>query len=518
MAFTKKTKQTKHGVVGTRQQETIWQAITDTNSHIIVEARAGTGKTYTIIEALKRLPVGIEAKFVCFNKAIADELSLKVPSHVEACTLHSLGNRALRNTYPKIKLDRYKTDTILQEITYSKKNIPLNIAVSKLVSFCKANLVDGKDQELLSDLILEYDITIQRSLLTDVYDLVPKVLAESMFANKYGMDFDDMIYLPLALGVNIPKVDLLFVDEAQDLNKSQQELAIRAGKRLVLVGDPKQAIYAFRGADSKSMVNMEQMLVDNRTDNQFCSIYPLTVTRRCPRSIVTIANTLVNDLEALPDAPEGDTYTIAPTAFLDTLAVKDMVLCRVNAPLVRTAYELIRRDTPVRIQGRDFGQGLTKLINRLAKDDTVHSLLAYLRNWHEKEATKIRTSKKYPDKYLEALDDKFNCIYYLCEGLESVRDVIARIEKLFSDTASKDSVLLSSVHRAKGLETDRVFILSPELMPHPMAKTETDKQGELNVLYVAITRAKKELFFIGSVPSPLKVHNGKLIKPYQSSE
>lgn len=513
MAFTKKTKQTKHGVVGTHQQETIWQAITDTDSHIIVEARAGTGKTFTIIEALKRLPVSVEAKFVCFNKAIADELSLKVPSHVEACTLHSLGNRALRNIYPSIKLDRYKTDTILETLTAGqRKNIPLNIAVSKLVSFCKANLLDGKDPELLSDLILEYDITIQRSLLTDVYDLVPRVLVESMFASKYGMDFDDMIYLPLALGINIPKVDLLFVDEAQDLNKSQQELAIRAGQRLVLVGDPKQAIYAFRGADSNSMGNMYDALANRHELG--CYTFPLTITRRCPKSIVTIANTLVDDLEALPDAPEGNAYTIAPTAFLDVLAVKDMVLCRVNAPLVRTAYELIRRDTPVRIQGKDFGQGLTKLINRLSKSDQTTDLLAALRDWHEKESTKIRTAKKYPEKYLEALDDKFSCIFYLCEGLESVRDVLARIEKLFSDTASKESVLLSSVHRAKGLEAERVFILSPELMPHPMAKTETDKQGELNVLYVAITRTKKELFFVGSIPSPLKGHNGKLIKPY----
>jgi ATP-dependent exoDNAse (exonuclease V) beta subunit len=64
-----------------------------------------------------------------------------------------------------------------------------------------------------------------------------------------------MIYLPVALDLPMPKYDLLLIDEAQDLSKCQQALAKKAGRRLVFVGDPKQALYGFCGADSKSLWN-----------------------------------------------------------------------------------------------------------------------------------------------------------------------------------------------------------------------------------------------------------------------
>ena len=58
-------------------------------------------------------------------------------------------------------------------------------------------------------------------------------------------------------------------------------------------------------------------------------------------------------------------------------------------------------------------------------------------------------------------------------------------------------MITSTIHKAKGLEKDNIWILRPELMPHPMAKSAADKQQEINLCYVAITRAKKTLNYVG---------------------
>jgi superfamily I DNA/RNA helicase len=84
--------------------------------------------------------------------------------------------------------------------------------------------------------------------------------------------------------------------------------------------------------------------------------------------------------------------------------------------------------------------------------------------------------------------DKAEALLALCEGATGVPEVQARIETIFSDVQAGKCVVLSSVHRAKGLEWDRVFLL---------ADTFTRKGDEEdNVRYVAITRAKSELVWV----------------------
>jgi len=108
------------------------------------------------------------------------------------------------------------------------------------------------------------------------------------------------------------------------------------------------------------------------------------------------------------------------------------------------------------------------------------------------------------DAKLQALDDKVQCIQFLCEGMDLVSEVLGRIELLFSDVENGDNsrfVLLSSVHRAKGLESDVVHIICPDLLPHPMAKLDWQRRQEYNLKYVAITRAKDTLHVHGRFSS-----------------
>ena len=173
-----------------------------------------------------------------------------------------------------------------------------------------------------------------------------------------------------------------------------------------------------------------------------------------------------------------------------------MVVCRCTAPLVSLAYNLIENEIPVIILGRDIGKNLIALIESL-EPHNVDNLKILLANWRNKEIQKLKHKQTDPD--LSKIDDKFGAImnFTNCIPTKSIRELVNGIEKLFSNTPCQ-SVTLSSIHRAKGLEAQRVFILDAFLMPIKYATKEWQIQQEDNLHYVAITRAMSELIYIES--------------------
>lgn len=321
---------------------------TDDSPHLIVEARAGTGKTTTLIEGLKRLkgqptPGFVPSPqqqavfdcielsrgkvssicFVAFNKSIAAELKSRVPAGCEASTMHGMGfkavTRAIRlNNSNAVNQDR--TQKIVEEITgkdvweLRRTSSALLGAVTKLVSLCKMNLVSANEdigdgiepwmgwEEQLSALASHYDVELD-GVRDQVFDLVPRVLERCKDVARDGyIDFDDMIFIPTILDLPITKYDLLLIDERQDLNKCQMQLALKAGRRIIAVGDEKQSIYGFAGADHNACRNFKTLL--EGTGRPVMEL-PLTVTRRCGRAIVEEARKIVPDFHAHESNPEG---------------------------------------------------------------------------------------------------------------------------------------------------------------------------------------------------------------------
>jgi superfamily I DNA/RNA helicase len=476
--------------------------------HLIIKALAGTGKTTTIIEALKVLPRGKKVAFVCFSKIIADELFTKVPRGVRTATLHSLGGQAIvRHTKRQIKelLDQDKVAKMLPPMA-----APLvRSATLKLVSLCKNTLTEPTNENLVG-LAAEYGIELEESAKA-ICNLVRMCLTKSK-SDLGTIDFDDMLYLPVVLGLPIEKFDVLFVDESQDLNRVQQEMVLTSGARVILVGDEHQAIYRFRGADARSMANMQRMLEET---NRPVKVLPLTVTRRCPPVVVELAQSIVPEFECPQDLwiryaawkaagaegePDLDFGEVVRSSKLEFMR-SHMVLCRTNAPLVSAAYQLIANNVPVKIQGREFGQDLAKLIKRhAAPHDTVVDLGVRLSEWRAKEVTRLTADPNKAisnEAKLQVLADKCDCIDALCQGMETVQQVLDRINLIFADVqAGADRtkfVLMSTVHRAKGLESHIVHIIHPELMPHPSAVKDEEIEQEMNLKYVAYTRAIQEL-------------------------
>ena len=98
---------------------------------------------------------------------------------------------------------------------------------------------------------------------------------------------------------------------------------------------------------------------------------------------------------------------------------------------------------------------------------------------------------------MESISDRYQSIKVVWEAsqnLETTQDLIRTIEDLFA--VEDPAVSLSTIHRAKGLEADRVYVLRRDLMPHPMAKTDEARKQEANLEYVCYTRAKHELVLI----------------------
>jgi superfamily I DNA/RNA helicase len=122
--------------------------------------------------------------------------------------------------------------------------------------------------------------------------------------------------------------------------------------------------------------------------------------------------------------------------------------------------------------------------------DDLGNLLKKLGEYKDREVSKLVRAGK--EKKADALIDKVETVHALADGIESVRGLEHRIESIFSD--DKAGVVCSSVHRAKGLESERVTVYKPSLMPWPKTAPGTwQYEQEINLKYVALTRAKVEL-------------------------
>jgi superfamily I DNA/RNA helicase len=485
---------------GSVQQEAFWEALTDGRSHIRLEARAGSGKSSSCREGIHRLGRdGGRVVYAAFNKHIAQEFQAGLPDGAFASTMHSLGFAAIREAYGDVAINNDKMEDLAERYFPRRSEDRENrYAASRLAGLCKGYLLDGTDEGALRQLAIRHDVDLDTTE-EDVLAVVPEILQEAQQITA-SIDFDDMIWLPVVNALHPTPADHLFLDEAQDLNICQHDLAVRLcpSGRTIFVGDTRQAIYAFRGADSESMDTLGRFL---RGTARGLTTLPLTVTWRSPWSHVALARNIVPDLEAAPNAAEGTVEELEEGEAFRSMEAGDMVLCRTNAPLVSGCFRLLKEGKRAVVRGRDIGKGLLALIARL-RAKTIKELFGKLDSYRVKEEAKL-VQLRNPGAMLIALHDKVECLKVLADGCHSIDALRRRIDDLFSNESESGAVIFSTVHKAKGLERDTIFVLAPNQLPHPMAKTAEAQLQELNLAYVAATRSKDRLVFVGSIPSCL---------------
>jgi len=477
-------------------QKNIFKDIAKGNDHTVVIARAGSGKTSTIVEGFKYIPKGKKTLMVAFNKSIADELKQRAPSYVDVLTLHSLGFRSIKQSFGEVVLENDKCRTIVGTLIGTSYDVwELNQSICKCVSLCKGFLFDTPSR--IEELIEKFGIEMFEMTKEKFIELVIKVLALCK-AQKQVIDFDDMIWFPFVYRLNVGKFDVVFVDEAQDLNAAQMAMVLSAckmGGRIIAVGDPAQSIYQFRGADSEAIPNFINKLK--------AKTLPLSVTYRCPQKVVKLAQEIVPDIECPATAPEGKVENIQVVEFLKMVKPGDFVLSRTNAPLIKHCMALLKAGVPANIQGRDVGANLIYFIKK-SKSKTIKDFTAYVNAWKDQEVERLLAEKKDTTTCL----DKAECLLNLCEGTLTLKDLKETIEKLFNDVDDDKKVIFSTTHKAKGLERDRVFMLVNTYRYGPGVSGE-----EANLYYVAVTRAKKELYMVRGPSKYSKYDDKKKKKP-----
>lgn len=471
-----------------KYQQAVFEDVMRGTGHTVVIARAGSGKTTTIVEAFRYIPKKLKTLMVAFNKKIAEELKERAPSYVDTLTLHSLGFKAIKAAYGQsVALDPDKTLNIVQALLtekgirkQEKEAWHTAISLCRTVSLCKGYLIDVPSKiDLMMD---KFDIDTGELEREDFIKSTCQVLRKCK-EERRCIDFDDMIWFPFIYNIPVGKWDRVFIDETQDLNEAQIHMALSACKktgRIMAVGDDRQAIYGFRGADSDA--------VDNIIKKLDAKVLPLSVTYRCAKTIVKRAKEIVPDIECPITAKEGAIHYESDNDFLKKVQPGDFVLSRINAPLIYHCLTLLKMGVPANIQGKDVGANLSWMIKKSEKK-TVDDFLEWLEDWKKMEVERLR--KKNRDPII--ITDKAACLEALCEGARSLDEVLDNIKELFNDGDDSTRVMFSTTHKAKGLERDRVFILC-----------STYRQGmnreEDNLWYVAVTRAKEHLFLVSKVP------------------
>jgi superfamily I DNA/RNA helicase len=513
-------------------QQGIYDFITNGQGNAVVSAVAGSGKTTTLINALNLIPSELNVLFLAFNKSIAQELSERVPksaTNIEVRTLHAYGYSSLTKSH-KSEIDNNKYKKLLKDIIsysehtdldflkqYNFKPSQINLVdnflfddsekeliedkiayfgrVQKLCDLGRLNLIDLKNQDLgveqLKELAIKHNVEIING---ECYRAWLLINLGASYTSK--ADFTDMVFLPNHLNLQTQKYDIVFIDECQDLNACQRELMKKAIKpdtgRFIAVGDPAQAIYGFAGADSDSF----QKLIDIPNTITL----PLSVCYRCGSDIIDYAKKLMPQIEASPNAKKG---LIDFNSSYKKIVKGDMVICRNTMPLVALCMKYLSKGIKAYVMGTDISASLITMIEscrRKTEEFSCENIFARIYKEKNKLVKNIMNKEKCTEQEANenslviSFSDKISTLETLSNGCLTGDDLIGKLKIIFSDDA--DGICLSTIHKSKGLEADRVFIIHQDLMPSKYAKKDWEKLQEKNLMYVAYTRAKSVLGFV----------------------
>ena len=509
MATAKKTDK-KQEIKYSKYQKDIFDYIEHGQGHLVVEAAAGSGKTFTLIKCLELIPNDKRILLTAFNKDIVNELKKKAKEfpNVECKTLHGLGMLMVMKNVdemsPVPEIFKYSSQFYSNPSAYTKINLfrlkkhdrkTYMDNVKKYVDFARYFLCQTPKD--LDEIEKVYEI----ETVADEKEVAMKLL-EWGKTNLKTMDYTDMIWLPNVLNLKPIglQYDYIMVDECQDMNKAERELVLKCfkmGTRMVSVGDENQLIYQFSGSDKDSLNTLKNL------PNTKC--LPLSISYRCADSIVEYAQRIVPSIEKNDDHRAGNVLEDVP---LEDVKDGDMVLCRTNAPLVDLYNRYLKLGKKSYIVGKDIGSNMKTIIEsmnmtevnwgNIEKDGLFIRLYDDLFETRNKIMAESNVSKEDAINSRQFQDklDMINAIGAMANGINSVDELLGKIDVVFPKKVQKEGIKLSTIHKSKGLECENVYIACKSLMPSKNATTKWEKRQERNLMYVAYTRAKNKLGFL----------------------
>lgn len=468
-------------------QLNIFDTVRNTDQNVCVQATAGAGKTTTLLEILNIIPKWKKSIFLSFSNTIVNELKAKVPAHTTASTLHSLGCKMLFRNRKGLKIDNDKWFKILinsfDETTKKDKKIfRMCYEIVDVITYARMTLTKFEEQALI-EMCNHYSINYTEEHLK---------IAITQFNQErklYSIDFADMIYLPVKLKLIDEQYDFVLLDEAQDLNNCQRmfvESILKPTGRLIAVGDEKQSIYSFSGSSIDSFNKLQQ--------RPHTVTLPLSISYRCGKEIVRFAQKIYPEsIQYFEGSQEGEVRE----GTVQEIQQGDLVVCRKTAPLITVFFNLLERGIKGQIVGKDVETGLVNLTEKVQSYNLASTAIKIEQQLtlleEELKAKKFSKPELHP-RYI-ALDEKIDVLKVILNNIDNPMNLSSTIKSIFAD--NKQGVKLMTIHRSKGLEYDRVFMIDKfngeTQCPSPKATQDWEKIQENNLLFVAITRAKKSL-------------------------
>ncbi len=553
-------------MIHTQEQTNILGVSRKPSQSLIIGALAGTGKTTTLIEVLKQLPES-STLVLAFNKRIEQEFVKRqppLPRHriVHIKTLNAAGYWITRHHFPRVTMDRDVTEQRIRDAAGAGARFTVLGAATRLLRIVK-DLQHNRELNLDVAFALGHDFDCFNKLgsvheVQQVVEVVARAYRASLDVGA-TIDFPDQGWLPLVLGLEPPsRYKAILLDEAQDVNENQIEMVERLlapGGRVIAAGDLNQQIYSWRGA---SGTTVWQRIKDKHKAVEL----PLTCTWRCDAAIVAEANQLVPALRSRPNVAAGLVRNTSELDFYDQVVAEAFdgvgdgsvfVLSRTNAELLRVALEMWRRRISFNIaQSADVLNPIKAILRKLnspgndrkpaprkpALDDDVveNSLSQFYRKrqaaeeivditrvlvmgsaetitpvmeqfkqtvgaWYMTEMMKAQAAGS--QSQVERIEDYHKTILYCTNYVKDPRDIEPLLEQIYL-TDEHVQLTLSTVHKAKGLEADYVYLLRETFQRHQKRVNRDGAaipvpQEELNVEYVGITRARKVLTWVSLV-------------------
>jgi len=444
------------------------------NDFLYVLARAGTGKTTTLSEYTK-LRKKSSFLYIVYNSSIREEAIHKFPSYVNIQTIHSLAYSFVGKKYKEKLSFNLKVEDIFRHSPFFKD---LNITDED--SYKKAYniilIINGfcnSSRKSISE--LEH-IEHYKTIALDYWNMMIDINNKNVPITHDG-------YLKLFhLSKPVLDYEYILVDEAQDSNEVMLDIVYSQSAKKIFVGDEHQRIYSFRGA-----INVFSEDKYFSTDSDYKKL-SLTESFRFGPNIAEIANVLLSNYKNETNLLVG----LEKPSYVGVID-KNMPytsITRTNGKLFDLAIENVRKGKSIHIVGgSDFIFNQIRDAYYLFKGENDKIKSEYLKTFKNYRSFKgMATSLKVPeyvflvriiDKYGENLDEWFSLIKRSLTGIKTA------------------DVVLTTAHKSKGLEflfvkleDDFVSLFDDNGIRIPFSRVEEE---EINILYVALTRATDEL-------------------------
>lgn len=521
----------------TDEQLAIKDFVVNGSGNLVVEAGPGCAKSSTMLETVKHLPRHAWVTFTCFNASVKKELEPRMKSaHPKgrATTFNGIGWSTMRFTFkrklnraitfeematndPKYRVQAKELVTQNKDLDHDLRDYGIKLLAS-LVEKVQVNLTNITDREALLDLIEFYELLpplrdrddreeAQKKLalwalkhLPDIMDWGEKQTAQMDFT------FTDQMYYLVKWELSPLKPDFLIVDEAQDMSALDMaviERSMNHKTRVFFVGDRQQTINSFKGAMADSM--------DTIREKFNCTVLELNRSFRCAPKIVRLANRVKPSLVAAFDDNDGVVDSVGFENMIAEVQAGDAIIARLNAQLVKACLELIVRDKPATILGRNIGTALAGTLDEIVEKagNFPFAELPDVITEHRNAEVSRMTSKQTDDRAIQMFMDRMDALMTIVEKhteddaprpATSVAQLKGYIFDLFSDDddvrGDSTVIKLMTAHQSKGLEFDTVWLIGNGI---PM---DNNSAEEWRVWFVAVTRAAKALHVVGTIAPP----------------